>query len=172
MSISNVKQQGFAPFVLPELIESFEEHAYGVYEKLGWPNTTGYSSFGRGIWGQKKNGTETVRYHDTTGDTTYDSPNHLLTPLFRTDEGVHKVLMFNTHSGRIQGEATDRLIACAKEREAAYSRGDTSLLERESSCGTITDLFPVVKQGGRWGAAMLRPVHPVNDPLKASTDVK
>ena len=160
---------GFAPYLFDPVNQAplFEDFAYGLYEKLGFPNGTGYHEpFGRGIWGQRQNEAgETVRYHDTTAETDYESPYTVMSPLVRTDEGSHPVLLFNTHSGRAQGDGVDKMLDCSKAREEAYRNGYTNVIEGESNCGVITDLFPIVKQNGRWGAALLRPIYPSNDPL-------
>lgn len=170
LNTSSGVDMGFAPALDdPEEWPAFEEFAYDVYRKMGWPNGTGYSSFGRGIWGQEPNGTAPdKRYHDTTGDTTYNSPYRIVTPIFRTDEGPHRVLMFNTHSGKSQGQAIDRMMTCSLKRKEGYEQWRTSATPEESKCGVITDIFPIVKQNGRWGAALLRPVYPVNDPFEVS----
>jgi len=177
LNTSSGVDMGVAPFLLdPEQWPAFEEHAYDVYiNKMGWNNeTTAVSPFGRGIWGQKSATTSDpegpkIRYHDTTGNTAYESPYTLLSPIFRTDEGVHPVLLFNTHSGKKQGEAIDSMITCSYERKAAYGQAQTDVIHGESKCGVITDIFPIVKQGGRWGAALMRPIHPANDPLEVRT---
>eukprot|EP00977_Amphora_coffeiformis_P004026 scaffold804_cov165-Amphora_coffeaeformis.AAC.5 len=160
---------GFAPYLFDPLNQAplFEDFAYGVYEKLGFPNGTGYHQpFGRGIWGQRQNEAgEKVRYHDTTAETDYGSPYTVMSPIFRTDEGAHGVLLFNAHSGKAQGEGVDKMLNCSKAREEAYRNGKSDIIQGESNCGVITELFPIVKQNGRWGAAMLRPIYPVNDPL-------
>lgn len=81
---------GFAPFLFEPETQGplFEEFAYNVYTKLGWPNTTAQSSFGRGIWAQRRDENGNLqRYHDKTGKTPYPSNYTVLTPLFRTDDG-------------------------------------------------------------------------------------
>jgi len=174
LQTSHGVDMGIVPYLMegPEQWKAFEEFAYRVYyEKLGWDNTTTAVSkeFGRGIWGQTENedGTKT-RYHDTTGETTYNSPYTLLSPIYRTDEGAHPVLLFNTHSGKPQGEAIDKMLNCSNARREAYEAGQLDVLQGESNCGVITDIFPIVKHSGRYGAALLRPIYPVNDPLTVS----
>ena len=104
LDTSSGPDMGFAPLLTDPVNQGplFEEHAYQVYRKLGFPEKAGNSSFGFGIWAQQgPNGTaKDKRYHDTTGETKYGSPYTIMTPLFRTDEGVHPVLLFNTNSGR------------------------------------------------------------------------
>lgn len=169
---SGTADMGFVPFLFaPDSWPQFEDFAYDVYQnKLGWPNTTGTSPGFRGIWGQRVNedGTKT-RYHDTTADTVYDSPYKVMAPIFRTDEGAHPVLMFNVHSGKFQGQALDRMISCSLERKQAYENGNTEVADGESSCGVITELFQIVKKNERWGAALFRPIYPVNDSLTVRT---
>lgn len=174
LNSSSAVDMGFAPFVRLHQQAAFEDFAYGVYDELGFPNSTGTSSFGRGIWAGNSSLVDVPdkRYHDTTAATTYESSQpDLLTPLFRTDEGIHSILMFNTHSAGNTGPPTDRIIACSEERQAAFRRGeDTS--DGESKCGTITELFHIRKLNGRHGAALYFPIYPANDPLTVGRSVE
>jgi hypothetical protein len=82
---------GFAPILFdpPTQGPIFEQFAYSVYAKLGWPNTTAQSpNFGRGIWAEREDDNGNLqRYHDQTGVTPYPSNYTILTPIFRTDDG-------------------------------------------------------------------------------------
>jgi hypothetical protein len=174
LNSSSAVDMGFAPFVRLHQQAAFEDFAYGVYDKLGFPNGTGASSFGRGIWAANASLVDVPdkRYHDTTAPTTYESSQpDLLAPLFRTDEGIHSILMFNTHAAMHSGPLTDHIIACSEERQAAFDRGeDTS--DGESKCGTISDLFLVRKRNGRHGAVLRFPIYPANDPLTVGRSVE
>jgi hypothetical protein len=167
LNTSSGVDMGFAPFVRLHQQVAYEDFAYNVYDQLGFPNGTGTSSFGRGIWAANSSLVDVPdrRYHDTTAETSYGSPQtDLLTPLFRTDEGVHPILMINTHSGVETGPPTDRIISCSEKRQAAFERGE-DVTRGESKCGTVTDLFEVRKLNGRHGAALYFPIYPANDPL-------
>lgn len=167
------EDMGFAVHVTPEDLPEFEDFAYQVYDKLGFPNGTGCSNFGKGAWGQNASLEHpNNRYHDVTGNTTYQSPYRILTPIFRLDEGPHPLLMFNPHSGVFQGNAIDRMLHCAYQHQTEAEGSEIDQTRRSLSsgelnkCGSITDLFPPAKYGGqRWGVIMYLPVYPANDAL-------
>lgn len=171
LNTSSGIDMGFAPYVRPEQIPDFEAFAYETYYgKLGFSNTTtAVNSFGRGIWkqGPKTDEHPDGRYHDTTGETDYGSQYRILSPIFRTDEGSQRILLFNTHSGKFQGRGIDHMIDCSTRRKQAAERGEGVNLE-SNNCGSITDMFPSVKQNGRYGAALRLPIFPKNDPLDVS----
>lgn len=166
------EDMGFAVHLTPEQVPQFEDFAYSIYDKLGFPNGTGYSHFGRGIWAQNVSlPPPNNRYHDTMGNTSgYDSPYRILTPLFRVDEGRHALLMFNPHSGFFQGEAIDRMLSCTYEQKIKGSgRGITyrsGEADTTCNCTSITDMFSPAKFAGkRWGAILTVPIFPANDPF-------
>lgn len=156
---SSGKDIGFVPFVTPEQQEAYEAFAYDYYENSRlpepFPNGTGQSSFGKGIWAiNKTNGSPDGRYHDTNATTNYGSPNKIFSPVFHTDEGANPLLMFNVHFNKIRGQSIDNMIACSEERALQEE------LSPEHSCGVITPIMPIVKFDGQPGAAIFQPMYP------------
>jgi hypothetical protein len=158
---------GFVPFVKPEEAAEWENFAYDFYHNSRdppFPNTTGLSSFGKGIWAiDRTNDAPDFRYHDTDGSTTYDSPNNILTPVFHTDEGANPLLMFNVHYQETRGFAIDDMIECSKQRALMEEPTD------EHKCGVITSRLNVVKHNFRPGAAIFQPIYPANNPTTVSS---
>jgi len=115
LNASSGKDMGFVPFVRPEQQREWEEFAYDYYENSmlphPFPNGTGVSSFGKGIWAVDKrlNSTDN-RYHDTD-DTVF-------TPVFHTDEGANPLLMFNVHFEKVRKKAIDNMIDCSNRYHA------------------------------------------------------
>ena len=179
LETSRGKDMGFVPFVKPSILPEFEEFAQHVYQKLEFPNSTGVSDEGFGVWARNKTVEPVQTYHDTTAETPYGSPYEILAPIFRTDEGAHKVLLFNVHSQKFTGQAIDKLLTCSNNRKEEYK----AQIERETAeanstetlptmpphqCGVITDIFYNVKLGGRWSVANFLPIYPRHDPLTVS----
>jgi signal transduction histidine kinase len=113
------------PIVLPVQVSKFEEFAYNQYANTYPGNSTAESDFGRGIFSLGKGSTcfTCDRYHDTTGEVTYDSPYRVLTPILQS---VATHLMYNFHSDPDRGRTIDEVIACAEK---------TSNL---NACGALT----------------------------------
>ena len=91
------------------------------------------------------------RYHDTTGVTTYGSPNAILTPVFQIGDIVTntRAVMFNLHSEKNRGIAIDNLISCVKKQKSP------------SQCASLTDFLDLVQFKDRNPAAILfYPVFP------------
>jgi hypothetical protein len=130
--VTEGQEIAFCPIVIPggEEQASFEEFAYDLYEDIRkFPNGTGVSSFGKGIFSESRNGD---RFHDVIAWTDYASPNKILVPILQLDQGYHTTLLGNLHDGKIEGDLIDEISRCSKERASA---GDN----RE--CGSITDMM-------------------------------
>ena len=180
LQTSHGHDMGFVPFVTPAQLSEFEAFAQKTYQKLGFPNTTGVTEAGFGVWARNMTVTPPTPYHDTTAETPYSSSYEILAPIFRTDEGYHPVLLFNPHSQKFTGDAIDRLLACSEKRRAKYENDleDLQLEATQNSsthtpsttippnqCGVITDIFHNVKLGGKWSVANFLPIYPLQDPL-------
>jgi len=174
ISTSRGRDMGFVPFVKLSELDEFEAFASDVYNKLGFPNSTGnIPGEGFGIWARNTSVTPVQKYHDTTADTPYGSPNTILAPIFRTDEGAHPVLLFNVHSQKFTGQAIDNLLSCAEERRLEYHDSVNTTDPFNSTrppyqCGVLTDIFWNVKLGGKWSVANFLPIYPSNNPLDVS----
>lgn len=145
---------GLTPFVTEEQRESFEDFAYEQYARFG--NTTGLSSFGRGIW---KPGGETgapdFRVRDTQVNR-WGSPYDLYAPALHMNTIPNGGLLFNVHFDSLRGGAMDRVIACAKEGKQ---------LENPEGCGSLTTFISSFKIENEGPSALLMvPVFPVNNP--------
>ena len=179
LQTSHGHDMGFVPFVTPAQLPEFESFAQKTYQKLGFPNNTGVTEAGFGVWAHNKTVTPPVPYHDTTAETPYNSSYEILAPIFRTDEGYHPVLLFNPHSQKFTGDAIDRLLTCSDMRRAKYQDAldDLEVEATNSStytlltvmppnqCGAITDIFHNIKLGGKWSVANFLPIYPLQDPL-------
>lgn len=179
LNTSGGNDMGLAPFVTPEQLPDFEAHAQRTYQKLGFPNTTGVSKeFGFGVYARNTSFSPPIKYHDTEAYSVFNSPYKILAPIFRTDEGVHPVLLFNPHSQLFTGAAIDQLITCSKKRQEKYQKAleaeiranqnrtvPQALTMPPSRCGVTTDIFNNVKLGGRWSVASFLPIYPLQDPL-------
>lgn len=131
----------FCPLVAPGGDEqaAFEEFAYDLFHNVqGYPNTTGVSDFGRGVfsYGAGEHGNETWddnRFHITSGWTYHYSPREVLVPFVQSDAGAHSALMLNVHFEHNRAAAIANVMACSEERAAS--------LDYDRECGSITDLM-------------------------------
>eukprot|EP01032_Pedospumella_encystans_P029795 gene29795-33634_t len=99
----------FAPLVKPEEAEEFETFAYHSFNTT-YTNPVAQSSFGEGIYAPVNYSCfECLRYHDTSGNTTYGSSNQILVPIL---QGNASVLMFNVNSSPLRGRTVDAVISC------------------------------------------------------------
>lgn len=129
----------FCPIVVPggEEQRLFEEYAYDLFAKEGYPAITGVSEFGKGIFsfgeGEfRDQNWQDGRFHITSGWTYHNSSRDILVPFLQSDFGPHPSLMLNVHFEHRRAAVIDGILSCAEEREVA---GDY----RE--CGGITDLM-------------------------------
>ena len=159
---------GFAPIVSPTELTKFEDFAYDSYNyKLNYPNTTGVSSFGRGVWAKDIDGVLNVKakdqkYHEgivhPNGETTYGSPYRIYTPILQHSDGPNaKNLMMNLHNERIRGETIDSIISCATNID------DNDSEERTSECGQVTDVL-LLTQRKKPAVLIMQPIFPSLDP--------
>jgi len=175
LETSHGEDVGFVPFVDPNNLTEFENFTQNLYETIGFPNNTAVKEWGFGVWARNKSVDPIEIYHDTTAETPYESPYHVIAPIMRTDEGFHKVLLFNVHSQAFTGNAIDSILACSERRRETYQAEIDA--EKDSlngryptmppnQCGAFTDIFNNRKLGGRWTVGNFNPIYPRNDPLK------
>ena len=164
---SSGRSMGLLPLVTPDQLESFEDHAYNTVFPGRYPEDTGVSSFGRGVFGLDFSlDNEDKRYRETDGATTWGSPYRVMTPFLFHSMGP-SILMTNLHSSELFGRVIDDVLTCSMERaEAALdSVDDNSTQVRD--CGVLTDILVLtgktqeVKSGP--GAIMVRPIYPANN---------
>jgi signal transduction histidine kinase/CheY-like chemotaxis protein len=101
------------PIVWPSRVEEFEPFAYDQYARTYPGQSIGVSEWGKGIFSLGNDSTcfTCDRYHDTSGQVTYDSPYRVLTPVLQS--AAPYMMMCNLHSSPERGRAIDEVIACA-----------------------------------------------------------
>jgi len=155
------RELAFAPMVHMEEREAFEEFAYNYFENVRqFPEGTGESSFGRGIWGRDITlGTSDNRYHDTHPNRTNNSPYEVFFPLIQLDTGPDPLLMFNLKYQATRSKVIDGLLDCSKIREPT---------DPVQECGALSDfvILQIAKEGP--GAVIYQPVYPAKDRTKVS----
>jgi len=96
------------------------------------------------------------RYHDTTGATTYGSPNAILTPVLQIGDIVTntKAVMYNLHSEKYRGTAIDNMITCVRKYKSS------------SQCASLTDFLQLVQftDDPNPAAILFHPVFPMKTP--------
>lgn len=149
----------FAPIVLPEQAEAWEAFAQQDYiEFFGNESSAGVSSFGFGMWaaGPEVDSPD-HRFHETSGETTWGSPNKILVPKMHHTFYESPYLLFQTHYPRPHGQAIDSVIECSKQR--AESEDPQSI-----NCGTISELTYSNANHLGPGGLIVMPIYPANDP--------
>ena len=147
---------------------SSDLHAYKYFEEdrvpEPFPNGTGYSSFGKGIFSVNKElHNIDQRYHDIDGETAWGSPKNILAPILHHATGPNKKLMMNWHSSPLLGRMIDNMMDCAEDKVQA----GVSI----EACSAITEIMPNRTswvQGAETGpgSLMMQPVYPAAEPQK------
>jgi hypothetical protein len=136
---------GFAPFVSPERLEEFENASRTLFESTpGYPSGTGHSSFGFGVFGIDRSlSSSDLRYHDTTGATSYGSPYRVLVPVALANnlKSNKASILYNIHSEPSRGVAVDILLDCETK-----SKSNESQSCGQSSLTRMVQLFVDSKQ--------------------------
>lgn len=121
--------------------QKFEEFYYNLYEnEWGYPNGTGQSSFGKGIFGYgydviNKKAWPDYRYPVISNYTAHRIPNpgNIMVPFVQSDFGNHTALMLDVNFEFHRATAIQNVMACSEERK------ETNNLDME--CGSITDML-------------------------------
>jgi hypothetical protein len=79
VALSKGRGMGFAPIVEPSQVTEFEEWAY----RDVIPNGQSVSDFGKGIFAFGNDNATDNRYHDVTGETSYNSPYDIIAPIIQ-----------------------------------------------------------------------------------------
>jgi hypothetical protein len=164
---SSGRSMGLLPIVTPERLAEFEDYAYDVVFAGTYPNDTGVSAFGRGVYASSPSLNSTDgRYHDTDGATSWDSPNKIMTPFLAHSLGP-SFLMANLHSYELYGRLIDAVIACSDQRARALSDDSSEQASMPLECSVLSDVLILtysnedVKSGH--GAIIIEPIYPTND---------
>jgi len=167
---SSTRGHGFATLVRPDQVGQFEQHARELFEREGYPDTAGVSDFGFGLYGNDDSyGYEDGRFHDTTGNTTWNSPRTVLAPFLQHKNAVTNpdLLLMNLHHEEFRGLVLDNIMDCSDEAAARAARNDTvrdgSAAASTPSCGVVTDFTEIFVQPGP-AAVFFHPIYPVSDP--------
>lgn len=161
----------FCPIVQSGGVEqtSFEDFYYNVfYNVQGYPNDTGVSDFGRGIfsYGTGPHSNQTWpdgRFQSVDGWTYHrQDPTDILVPFVQSDYGLHEALMMNVFFEHNRAAAIMNVIQCTADRLSS-----SSINHYDMECGTLTDLMwsETQAEGVEAGPAGLifSPIYPRND---------
>lgn len=170
METTNGRSLGVLPLVWPDQLSEYEDFCYDVvFESYGFPNTTGVSPFGKGVFAlDPDQPRETQRYKvsDVQGQTKWGSPYNFSFPYLYHSSSTF-ILMGDMHGTEPFGSPIDQMYNCSLERaeQALQHPNDEELME----CGIVTDI--VILNGGTRvevkngpGAVLFQPIYPANNP--------
>jgi signal transduction histidine kinase len=147
------RSMGAAPLVRLDQKASFEKFAYDFFKTDGgYPNGTGYSSFGKGI-SKKVNG---VSVPDLTGNNNCSVYSNIFFPIFEVSDipNNYRGVMFNMHSEHSRSQAIDASMNCSIEFGS----------ENLGHCTSITDVIQLVSDKKPSPASvMYTPIFPTYD---------
>jgi hypothetical protein len=144
--------------VRPEEASEFEAFAEQAYKDHGYPNDTGVSGFGFGIWA--KPGPPGDRVHDISGNTSFASQHHILAPIMQiSNRSLLNATMFNSYSEESRAMSIDSLLNCAETAAAVKPRD-------RPKCGVVTDFVELITTPGP-ASILYLPIFPVNYPVVA-----
>ena len=157
-------EHGLLTMVKPgQQAKEFEDFALQMYEQKNFPNYTGTSDFGFGIWKPSPNSThEDGRIHDTDAKTSWDSKYEVMTPIVHVAHKQSSFLLYNPHSVEFFGTALESIMTCS-DNAAKTKTGDDEATVPMPPCTVITDIFEMVHREGPAGI-MYTPIYPKNDP--------
>ena len=163
----------FCPIVIGygEEQRAFEEYYYNLYDEWGYPNGTGVSAFGKGIYGF---GYDVInnkiwpdyRYPVISNYTSHGIPNpdNIMVPFVQSDFGVHPALMLDVQFEANRFVTTQVVMECSETRKMAQNKS--------MDCGSITDMIwqPTNAEDVVSGPTGLlySPIYPRNDPFEVS----
>ena len=160
--VSNGRNLGFAPIVLPSQLQQFEEFAFDLFDSRSFPPSTAVHSFGRGVHGVNPAlNTSDNKYHETDGNTTYNSPNYIFTPITQHSVGPCGCLLVNMHYEETRGRAMDNIIECSAARAESNNIS--------AQCGLITDIFFHIRSPA---GMIYQPIYPSNNKTKVGDTVR
>jgi hypothetical protein len=155
------RTMGLCPLVTPDQLSDFEDFAYEEVIGPKFPNGTGVSSFGKGVFSVDVSlNTTDNRYHETDGTTTWGSPNKIFSPFLYHSLGG-EILMGNfLHSLELFGTIVDDIIACSNVRAASENIDSVECSELSDVLilrGSTTDVVSTP------GAIIMHPIYPENN---------
>lgn len=151
--------------------QQFQDYWYDLYEKWGYPNGTGESVFGKGIYGF---GYDVInnklwadyRYPVLTNYTAHGTPNpgNIMVPFVQSEYGDHPALMLDVQFELNRFMTTKTVMDCSEERKLSQNKS--------IDCGSITDMIwqPTNAEDVVAGPTgiLYSPIYPLNDPFNVT----
>mmetsp|Transcript_26240 Transcript_26240/g.56272 ORF Transcript_26240/g.56272 Transcript_26240/m.56272 type:complete len:1100 (+) Transcript_26240:50-3349(+) len=146
--------------------QRFEEYYYNLYDEWGYPNGTGVSAFGKGIYGfgydiNNYKAWSDWRYPVLNNLTKHGLPNpeNIMVPFVQSDFGNHSALMLDVFFEYYRAKTVQTVMDCAEERRR--------LQDPSIDCASITDMLwqntnAVDVDAGPAGI-FFSPIYPLND---------
>jgi hypothetical protein len=145
-SMSKIPLFVVSPIVRPDNRHSFEEFAMNYLKSDGgYPNQTGWSNFGFGIFDSNENFTHTQSPNHTDPTT---SAHDILLPVLYSSPMTAGYILANTYTGPVFKPSIDKVFDCLD-----HSAGN--------NCSVITDFIP--EQLSKV-SSIATPIFPANDP--------
>jgi hypothetical protein len=159
-----------------ELQQEFEDYYYNLYDTWGYPNGTGESMFGKGLFGfgSGEFGNETwpdYRYPVVNNWTKHGVDiNDFSVPFVQSDYGDHTALMLDVTFEKNRAEAIQTIVECSNRRIAEND------YDGDIDCSSITDMLwtptNAAEVAAGPGGIIFSPIYPRNDNLTVSICVK
>jgi hypothetical protein len=159
-----------------ELQQEFEDYYYNLYDKWGFPNGTGVSMFGKGLFGYGSGefGNETwpdYRYPVVNNWTKHGIDiNDISVPFVQSDYGHHSALMLDVAFEENRAEAIQTIIECSDRRIAEND------YDGDIDCSSITNMLwtptNAAEVAAGPGGIIFSPIYPRNDNLTVSICVQ
>mmetsp|Transcript_7504 Transcript_7504/g.21866 ORF Transcript_7504/g.21866 Transcript_7504/m.21866 type:complete len:1077 (-) Transcript_7504:296-3526(-) len=115
----------------------FEDYYFDLWDQWGYPNVTGHSVFGKGMFGYGYDAVnnklwDDYRYPILSNRSAHGIPNpdHIMVPFVQSNFGFHTSLMLDVMFEASRARVVHDIIRCSEERT------DTSI-----NCGSITDML-------------------------------
>jgi hypothetical protein len=160
---------GLMPLVRQQQIQEYEDFCYEVvFNQSGYPNTTGISPWGKGVFGLDPNkvlAEQRYKVSEVNGTTQWGSPYSYSFPYLYHSKGPSIILMGDMHSTEAFGTHIDNIITCSAERARLYEVNSTAPL---LTCGGITEIRSLnggtkVEVKSSPGAVLFQPIYPANN---------
>lgn len=151
--------------------QAFTDYWYDLYDKWGYPNGTGVSAFGKGIYGF---GYDVInnklwpdyRYPVLSSYTSHGTPNpgNIMVPFVQSEFGDHPALMLDVQFESNRFNTTTTVMDCSEERK--------QLQDKDIDCGSITDMIWQRTNAADVAAGptgiFYSPIYPRNDPFEVT----
>lgn len=151
-----------------EELKAFEDYYYNLWDSWGYPNTTGVSAFGKGIFGYGWDAVNNklwpdYKYPVLSNESSHGFPNpdNITVPFVQSDIGNHPSLMLDVMFHEYRAQTVHDIMRCSEVRQTAKNES--------LDCGSITDMIWQATQASDVAAGpsgmLFSPIYPRNDPL-------